>query len=88
MYQHAKLTCKACRVIVFAHQTDFFVGFLLMLPLSLLKFPNHYMASPVFRSPQVHGYFEIAPETDNKRVKGFQKLRHFFQAKAKRQQEA
>ena len=41
MYQHVKCTCKACRVIVFAHETDCFVALSLPLPLpsSLLKVP-------------------------------------------------
>ena len=34
MYQHVKRTCKACRVIVFAHLTDCFVALSLPLPSS------------------------------------------------------
>ena len=38
MYQHVKRTCKACRVLVFAHSTDCFVAFSLLS--SLRKLPN------------------------------------------------
>ena len=40
MYQYVKRTCKACRVIVFAHPTDCFLALSLPLPSSLLKVPN------------------------------------------------
>ena len=40
MYQHVKVTCKACRVIFFCSLNRLFVAFALALPSSLLKFPT------------------------------------------------
>ena len=40
MYQHVKRTCKACPVVVFAHESGCFVALSLLLMSSLFKLPN------------------------------------------------
>ena len=47
MYQHVKRTCNACTAVVFAHQTDCFVAFLLPLPSAFLELPNCSMHASV-----------------------------------------